>query len=1431
MTRTTRFALSVLAALLLVGLVIGIPIGLALAAGWPFPNPWPTLTELGDMVAGRAPVPADLVISILALVMWLLWFQVAWAVVVEVAAALRGRLASRAPVLPGLQLTIGKLVTTATLLTTSLSARPVAAGPLLAVAPVAQIDDAGLAQSPSDRPDGSTASRSSGPSVRAYITEPGDTWWGIAEDVYGAGPRWKEIRNLNLGRTMDDGSVISVATDLLRPQWRLLLPAGAEAPVGADAAVPVTASTGAAPPSASTAAGSAAMDRPEVVVEAGDTVWGLAEEDLQAIGRDTTNVAVAERADEIAEINREQLDGDPDLIYPGQRLELPARPVLAERAPTAAPDPAPSGPDAPDGAASDGADAGDAGDDAAASDDGAGPDDASGEDGDDATPSAESASEPVELEPPSDEVEPAPEADPVPDTNADPEPVTSDDPVDGTEAPDVAAPDAPETMTPDPSVDNGQASTEELAGSPDQPPEPSDDADGSPLSPAGDVTETAAPSALAGARASSPDWIPSSTPDASESAFDATNRVETSVPASGARSLVAPSTEPPATTPTTWEPTAELPAVGSGEAIDVVVNGSPGADEALDTADGRAPIFAGLAAITLVGGYLFRAKARRRKTVLQSRHPGRRPEPSRRRTRTLTRRLAAAAEPGHPEFVNLGLRALGRLLSDLPAAELPRISGVWVSQNRLVLALSDDTPDRPPPAPFTQFADGSGWSLSLSSFDEIRAIARGANGPLPLLTTVGTTTALDLALTTNSRAPAEAYGLTSSLLFAVDLEAGRVISVEGRPPEVIEAMTMMVLELATSETADQAEIVCVGFGHRLDTFDRVMVVDDLSGIMADLAEVTNRAVYASGDASPFATRVRDGAADTWNPVIVFHADPDDPEAQELVELAERTDGGVTLVCGYPADSGWRFLVDGEGVNCPDLPGSLAGHRFSRPRPGEADDLIDLFDDEAAEIDLDDEFWRPLGDEEFGLDPGPVRSDAGPLPDDEPSSRAHALSAPGRSGGPAGPPLDVELPAINLRHSTELRTDNPVPSDEPAVPAPTETTTGSPSPTGAPDGPPIDAERYRDRIQFDQDVTGPPATPAPPASDDGLAPSPGGRHLYVVGDRATRPDQGAEDGQDGATGAARHRDADAPAEADDRDRGRDGDGAETDQGRSARVDAGRSDHAADPELDVELRVNVLGNFTIGGHHVGDRNKPWKYTKTSELILYLLLHPDGASQDLLMEQLFPEQPTNRPRLNQLVSDARTKALGLDSNGEYHLPHASPSDPFYRLTNSVAFDLRDFALHCARARRAESQQEQARQWTAALELVGGRPFTVPNDGYGWALPEIEATIVKVEEAAVALADIAMDLGDHRLAVWATKKGLLTGTGYYELLVRRGRAALLLEDPEEIVRAFADLQMSLDHGGAPEEGMPDLGGHPDLADIYNDLSDGGRGGRDRNP
>jgi hypothetical protein len=257
----------------------------------------------------------------------------------------------------------------------------------------------------------------------------------------------------------------------------------------------------------------------------------------------------------------------------------------------------------------------------------------------------------------------------------------------------------------------------------------------------------------------------------------------------------------------------------------------------------------------------------------------------------------------------------------------------------------------------------------------------------------------------------------------------------------------------------------------------------------------------------------------------------------------------------------------------------------------------------------------------------------------------------------------------------------------------------------------------------------------------------------------------------------------------------------------------------------VRVSVLDGFSVADHPIGDRNKPWKYSKTPELILYLLLHPEGASQEVLMEALFPYQEPNRSRLNQLVSDARTKALGCDQAGEFFLPHAAASDPFYRLNPGVGFDLRDFARHCAQARDAQHLDDEIAAWTAALDLVRTRPFALPPEGYQWAGPEVEATVVKVEEAAVALTDLAMSQGDHQLAVWATRKGLLTGTGYYELLVRRGRAALALGDPEEVVRAQADLRQVLDWPDNPESIGPDPAAHPELAEVQDRLAQAGRG------
>jgi LysM repeat protein len=1417
MSRFNRLILLLGSTVALTLVVIGIPVALIYLVGWPFPSPLPTSTELGDMAAGRTPIPVDYLIDVLGLVMWIIWAQIAWAAVIEIIAAARGGLAKRARMLPGVQTGVARLVTGAAFLATSLAVRPVAAGPLVPVA-VGLADDSplvnafgansALARTGATGPGiASATTDNNNQQVRAtaYMTETGDTWWGIAADKLGSGTRWKELRSINLGRTMEDGTVISSSTDLLRPNWRLLMPSPRPITVSSDGIRTVT-------------------------VEPGDTIWGIAEDDLD----DPSMAELVAHADDISSMNESQLDGNPDLIHPGQKLDLP--PLVSRGESTASDD---------DWEEIDRSDPDSTLDDGQS---------ANGE-----------TSEPASADPPvSPALDPGPRLPAPVEVNVLPEPNLE-----------LETADAP-SLDPEPATDTAESATGSIGRSPDQTPpsvievQPQPDTEPE----VGLETEPETDVATSGPLTPVLDLdtggtFPTTMPSLEEGAPSAGSESET-------------------------ENIGPLPQTSADELTDAEVAAASlaGQDEALDTDSSRAPVFAGLAALTLIGGYLYRARGRRRDTSLRHRHPGRMPQPPKRRTRGIARRLAAAAQPEHPEFVNVGLRALGRQLQGTSPKQLPKISGVWVSHNRLVIALADDSPHGVPPTPFMEFADGSGWSLRRADFEEARDIAAGSNGPLPLLTTLGTTSALDLALTTNSRAPADAYGLSSALLYAVDLEAGRVISVQARDESsTVEALTMMALELATSDTADQVEIVLVGFGHRLATFDRVTVVDEVAEILDDLETITSRAVYASADASPFATRVGNGAADTWDPVVVFHADSSDSYSETLIELAAKTEGGVTAVCGYQTDVGWTMHVDGEKVRCADLPGDLSRHEFIRPKLDGVDLVADLFDEPWSDVEIDEEFWAPMDDsvpdhtwyladddepswrpmgsvtesdrrqvpEHVGADLGPIdhlggdsrsldqmgsdqgesaistvdRWDLPPAPPTPTSIAPPRFSSPpdfeppplrlvkdndrgddGQSQSdlddddPTEPEWDSwpgsETPVLkDLQHSVvlgpvstepELTLVSDPPADDVDEPPAADSADEAPADEAPADEPAVD-EPLADESSAEEFSTDEPAAEQPP-SEEPLTEEPPAEELSAESPVAEEPSPEEPDGADSTAVVLPAAQARA---VDDHDRAQTG-----------------------------LQISVLGEFTINGWHIGDRAKPWKYTKTPELILYLLLHPGGASQDLLMEQLFPEQPPNRPRLNQLVSDARTKALGQNDDGDYHLPHASPTEPFYKLLPSISLDLRDFARHCARAKTANGNADLYREmaeWKAALTLVEGRPFTLPHDGYEWALPEIEATIVKVEEAAMALADLALDIEDYELAVWATKQGLLTGTGYYELLVKRGRAALLLQDPEEIVRAFADLQVSLDYTGAPEEHTPDLSMHPELEEIYNELSSEGRG------
>ncbi len=142
-----------------------------------------------------------------------------------------------------------------------------------------------------------------------YTVVHGDTLWEIAETTLGDGIRYTEILDLNRGVVQADGGSLTDAGDI-NQGWVLMLPADATA-------VPLSGSA-------------------QVVVESGDTLSGIAaDEDLPSW-------------QPIFEVNAGEVQPgggvftDPDLIFPGQVLDLPA--TAAEPAPPAEPIPAPPPP-------------------------------------------------------------------------------------------------------------------------------------------------------------------------------------------------------------------------------------------------------------------------------------------------------------------------------------------------------------------------------------------------------------------------------------------------------------------------------------------------------------------------------------------------------------------------------------------------------------------------------------------------------------------------------------------------------------------------------------------------------------------------------------------------------------------------------------------------------------------------------------------------------------------------------------------------------------------------------------------------------------------------------------------------------------------------------------------------------------------------------
>ncbi|MBT8211553.1 MAG: hypothetical protein KJN71_00275, partial [Acidimicrobiia bacterium] len=199
--RLTDLAKGLLAISVILLLIAGVPWLLYRLGGAPGS---PIVEAFSDPLTSETTRSERLLAGTLGVIAWLCWVQVAYALIAETLAIARGNVVNRARLLPGIQAAASRLVTTATLVISSFGqTATVVAAPL---APVVVMEPA-IAAPPvavTEVPVIDSAHASTTAAGPSYTTGERDTFWSVAETMLGDGLRWSEVRDANVGRTMQD---------------------------------------------------------------------------------------------------------------------------------------------------------------------------------------------------------------------------------------------------------------------------------------------------------------------------------------------------------------------------------------------------------------------------------------------------------------------------------------------------------------------------------------------------------------------------------------------------------------------------------------------------------------------------------------------------------------------------------------------------------------------------------------------------------------------------------------------------------------------------------------------------------------------------------------------------------------------------------------------------------------------------------------------------------------------------------------------------------------------------------------------------------------------------------------------------------------------------------------------------------------------------
>ena len=177
------------------------------------------------------------------------------------------------------------------------------------------------------------------------------------------------------------------------------------------------------------------------------------------------------------------------------------------------------------------------------------------------------------------------------------------------------------------------------------------------------------------------------------------------------------------------------------------------------------------------------------------------------------------------------------------------------------------------------------------------------------------------------------------------------------------------------------------------------------------------------------------------------------------------------------------------------------------------------------------------------------------------------------------------------------------------------------------------------------------------------------------------------------------------------------------------------------LDPPVEIAVLGPIEVRGAPGSLDKRP----VLTELIVYLAMHPEGASAAAWQNALWPGRNVPPQSVSNRLSEAR-RLLGMELDGT---PRLRRSAGRHRLAGIIT-DWEQFCV-LADARRDHMS------WRYALDLVRGRPFDDLQEGQ-WTVfegfySEIETAIV---DCALRYGEDRLLAGDPGATSWAAQRAL---------------------------------------------------------------------------